>query len=129
MDVLLNLKGLIRRVRQNEVCRENLMKLRKLRIYRFTEARDLLFVAHVDCQRNGAAALPTPTLVLPGVVVQILCRGLIAAADLDEISQIHRGTFRCSRNREIADALSRIEFSRRDKRDFEAGRVYISPRR
>src|SRR5258705_6552487 len=89
MNVLLDLQGLIRCVRDDEICRKNLLKLCKFLIDRLTELCDLVLIAHVDCQGDCTATLPLSSGVQPRVIVQIGGRSLIAGKNLDQIPQIN----------------------------------------
>src|ERR1700693_5946067 len=92
MDVFLNLQWLIGGMRDDEICRKNLLKLCKFLIDRLTEVCDLLLIAHVDCQGNCTAALPLSGEILPRVIVQIGGGSLIAGKNLDQIPEIHWST-------------------------------------
>src|SRR5882724_10237256 len=94
MNVFLNLQWLIGGMRDNEIRRKNLLKLCKFLIDRLTEVRDLLLIAHIDRQRDGTAALPLSSGVLPRVIVQIGGRSLIAGKHLDQVPQINGSSSR-----------------------------------
>src|SRR3954470_19953859 len=113
MNVLLNLQGLIGGVRDNEVRRKNLFELRKFLIDRLTKARDLLLIAHVDCQGNGTATLPLSSGVLPRVIVQIGGGSLIARKNLDQIPQIDGSSSRGLSDSDFPNGVSAFELAGR----------------
>src|SRR5260370_21105221 len=115
MNVLLNLQWLIRGMGDDEIRRKNLFKLCKFLIDRLTEARDLLLIAHVDCQGNRTATLPLPSWVLPRVVVQICGGSLIAGKNLDEIPQINGSSSRGLSDSDFPNGVSAFKL---------AGRIY-----
>src|ERR1700723_121782 len=111
MNVLLNLQRLIRSVRDDEICRKNLLELCKFLIHCMTEVCDLLLIPHVDCQSNGAASLPLSRGVLPRVVVQICGGALVARKNLDQVPQINRSSSRSLGYRNTPNRLSAFELT------------------
>src|SRR6266478_1102120 len=112
MDVLLDLQGLIRGVRDDEICRKNLLKLCKFLIDGLTEVRDLLLIAHVDRQGDCTATLPLSGGILPRVIVQICGGALVAGENLDQVPEINRSTGRSHSHRNIPNCLSAFELAR-----------------
>src|SRR5712672_1697457 len=94
MNVLLDLQGLIRGVRDDEICRKNLLKLCKFLIDRLTKLCDLLLIAHVDCQGDCTATLPLSSWVLPRVIVQVRGGALVAGENPDQVPEIDRSSGR-----------------------------------
>jgi len=78
--IFLYLQGLVGSVDGDEIGREDAMKLCQIRIDRLAELGDLVLVAHVDCNRNGATTAPVSIGILPCVVVQVIRRALVSAA-------------------------------------------------
>src|SRR5713101_6332121 len=113
MNVFLNLQGLIRGVRDDEIRGKNLLKLGKFLIDRLTKLCDLLLIAHVDRQRDCAAALPFSSWVLPSVIVQIGGRSLIAGKNLDQIPQINGRSSRSLSDSDFPNGISAFELARR----------------
>jgi hypothetical protein len=111
MNVLLDLQGLIRGVRDDEICRKNLLKLCKFLIDRLTELCDLLLIAHVDCQGDCTATLPLSSGVLPRVIVQIRGRALVAGKDLDQVPEIDRSSGRSLSDSNIPYCVSAFELT------------------
>src|SRR5882724_5859887 len=109
MNVFFNLQGLIRSVRDDEVRGKNLFKLCKFLVNRLTEARDLLLIAHVNCERDRAATLPFSSGVLPRVIVQICCRSLIAGEYLDQVPQINGSSSRGLSDGNFPNGVSALE--------------------
>src|SRR5882724_3136019 len=111
MDVLLNLQWLIGRVRDDEICWKNLLKLCKLLIDRLTKLCDLLLIAHVDCQGDCAAALPLSSRVLPRVIVQIPGGTLVAGENLDQVPEINRSSGRSLTYSNIPNCVSAFKLT------------------
>src|SRR5579864_7921436 len=113
MNVFLNLQGLIRGMRDDEIHRKNLLKLCKFLIDRLTEVCNLLLIAHVDCQGDCTAALPLSSRVLRRVIVQIGGRSLIAGKNLDQIPQINGSSSRGLSDSDSPDCVSAFELAGR----------------
>src|SRR5258708_5480349 len=130
MNVLLNLQWLIGGVRNDEVRRKNLFKLRKFLIDRLTEVCDLLLIAHVDRQGDCTAALPLSSGVLPRVIVQIGGRSLIAGKNLDQIPQINGSSSRGLSDSNFPNCISAFELAGGIDNDLSLARLECaSPRR
>src|SRR5438445_3639542 len=99
-------------MRDDEIRRKNLLKLCKFLIDRLTEVCDLLLIAHVDCQGNCTATLPLSSGALPGVVVQIPRRTLVAGKNLDQVSEINRSSGRSLTYSNIPNCFSALELTR-----------------
>src|SRR6266849_6777172 len=111
MNVLLDLQGLIGGVRDDEICRKNLLELCEFLIDRTAKFRDLLLIAHVDCQCDCTAALPLSIGVTPRVVVQIPRGALVAGNDLDKVPEINRSTGRSPGYGNIPNGFSAFELT------------------
>ena len=72
---------------------------------------DLLRVAHLHGEADGARSLPIPFRVAPGVVVQIASGTLIAAANVDQIAEIDRRTEAGVADDYVADVAGFCEFA------------------
>src|SRR6266403_945214 len=112
MNVFLHLQGLIGGMRDDQIGGKNLFKLRKFLIDRLTEARDLLLIAHVDCQGDCAAALPLSSLILPRVIVQIRGGALVAGEILDQVPEINWSSGRSLSYSNIPNCVSAFELTR-----------------
>src|SRR6266478_5378187 len=113
MNVLLNLQWLIGGVRDDEVRRKNLFELCKFLIDRLTEVRDLLLIAHIDCQGDCTAALPFSSGVQPRVIIQIGGGSLIAGKNLYQISQINGSSSRGLSDSNLPNCVSALELAGR----------------
>src|SRR6266568_8865712 len=113
MNVLPDLQGLIRGMRDDEIRRKNLLKLCKFLIDRLTEVCDLLLIAHVDRQGDCTAALPLSSGVLPRVIVQISGGSLIAGKNLDQIPQINGSSSRGLSDSDFPNGVSTFELAGR----------------
>src|SRR5713226_3238983 len=111
MNVLLDLQGLIRCVRDDEIRGKNLFKLCKFLIDRLTEACNLLLIAHVDGQGDCTAALPLSSGILPRVIVQIGGGSLIAGKNLDQIPQINGSSSRGLSDSNFPNCVSAFELA------------------
>src|SRR5260370_39796346 len=129
MNVLLNLQWLIRGMGDDEIRRKNLFKLCKFLIDRLTEARDLLLIAHVDCQGNRTATLPLPSWVLPRVVVQICGGSLIAGKNLDQIPQVNGSSSRGLSDSDFPNGVSAFELAGRIDDDLSLVGLECASRR
>src|SRR5467141_757617 len=129
MNVFLNLQGLIRGVRNDEIRGKNLLKLGKFLIDRLTKLCDLLLIAHVDRQRDCAAALPFSSWVLPSVIVQIGGRSLIAGKNLDQIPQINGGSSRGLCDTNFPNCVSAFELAGGIDDDLSLARLECASRR
>src|SRR5712671_3002724 len=129
MNVLLDLQGLIRGVRDDEICRKNLLKLCKFLIDRLTELCDLLLIAHVDCQGDCTATLPLSSGVQPRVIVQIGGRSLIAGKNLDQIPQINGGSSRGLCDTNFPNCVSAFELAGGIDNDLSLARLECASRR
>src|SRR6266850_4524765 len=128
MNVLLDLQGLIRGVRDDEICRKNLLKLCKFLIDRLTELRDLLLIAHVDCQGDCTATLPLSSWVLPRVIVQVSGGTLVAGKNLDQVPEINRGSGRSLTHSNIPNCVSAFELTGGIDNDLSLARLEFSSR-
>src|SRR6202021_1202905 len=129
MNVFLNLQGLIRGVRDDEIRGKNLLKLGKFLIDRLTKLCDLLLIAHVDRQRDCAAALPFSSRVLPSVIVQIRGRSLIAGKNLDQIPQINGSSSRSLGDSDFPNGASAFELAGRIDDDLSLVGLECASRR
>src|SRR5882762_2728635 len=129
MNVLLNLQGLIRRMRDDEIRRKNLLKLCKFLIDRLTEVCDLLLIAHVDPQCDCTAALPLSSGVLPRVIVQICGGSLIAGKNLDQITQINGSSSRGLSDSNFPNCVSAFELAGGIDNDLSLARLECASRR
>src|SRR6266852_8768911 len=129
MNVLLDLQGLIRSVRDDEIGRKNLFKLCKLLIDRLTKLCDLLLIAHVDCQGNRTATLPFSSGILPRVVVQICGGSLIAGKNLDQVSQINGSSSRGLSDSDFPNGVSAFELAGRIDDDLSLVGLECASRR
>src|SRR6266853_4335592 len=129
MNVLLNLQWLIGGVRDDEVCRKNLFELCKFLIDRLTEVRDLLLIAHVDRQSDGAATLPLSSGVLPRVIVQICGGSLIAGENLDQVPQINGSSSRSLSDSDFPNCVSAFELAGGIDNDLSLARLECASRR
>src|SRR6266478_1698286 len=111
MNVFLHLQGLIGGMSDDQIGGKNLFKLCKFLIDRLTEARDLLLIAHIDCQGNCTATLPLSSGVLPRVIVQISGRSLIAGKNLDQIPQINGSSSRGLSNSNFPNCVPAFELA------------------
>src|SRR6266404_7671036 len=129
MNVFLHLQGLIGGMRDDQIGGKNLFKLRKFLIDRLTEARDLLLIAHVDCQGDCAAALPLSSGVLPSVVVQIRGRALVAGENLDQVPEINRSSGRSLGDSNLPNCVSAFELAGGIDDDLSLARLEFASRR
>src|SRR5882757_8072367 len=129
MNVFLNLQGLIRGVRDDEIRGKNLLKLGKFLIDRLTKLCDLLLIAHVDRQRDCTAALPFSSWVLPSVIVQIGGRSLIAGKNLDQIPQINGSSSRGLGDSDFPNGVSAFELAGRIDDDLSLVGLECASRR
>src|SRR5580692_5777075 len=129
MNVLLDLQGLIGGMRDDEIRRKNLFKLKKFLIDRLTKLRDLLQIAHVDCQANCTATLPLTSRVLPRVVVQILGGSLVAGENLDQVPEINWSSGRGRRYNHIPNCISAFELPRGINDSLSLACLEFAPRR
>src|SRR6266446_9658656 len=111
MNVFLNLQGLIGGMRDDEIRRKNLFKLRKLPVDRLTELCNLLLIAHVNCQGDCATALPLSSGFLPRVIVQIRGRALVAGENLDQVSKVNRSSGRSLGHSNFPNRVSAFELT------------------
>src|SRR5882757_10429361 len=111
MNVFLHLQGLIGGMRDDEIRRKNLFKLRKFLIDRLTEVCDLLLIAHIDRQGDCTATLPLSSWILPRVVVQIGGGSLIAGKNLDQIPQINGSSSRGLSDSNFPNCISAFELA------------------
>src|SRR6266478_6537950 len=128
MDVLLDLQGLIRGVRDDEICRKNLLKLCKFLIDRLTKPCDLLLIAHIDCQGDCTATLPWSSWVPPHVVVQIPGRALVAGEDLDQVPEINRSSGRSFAYNNIPNCVSAFKLTGGIENDLSLARLEFASR-
>src|SRR5258705_12527443 len=129
MNVFLNLQGLIRSVRDDEIRRKNLFKLCKFLIDRLAEVCDLLLIAHIDRQGDCTAALPLSSGILPRVIVQIGGGGLIAGKNLDQIPQIDGSSSRGLSDSNFPNCFSAFELAGRIDNDLSLARLEFTSRR
>src|SRR5258708_34093893 len=128
MNVFLHLQGLIGGMRDDQIRGKNLFKLRKFLVDRLTEARDLLLIAHVDCQGDCAAALPLSSLILPRVIVQIRGGALGAGENLDQVPEVNRSSGRSLSDSNIPNCLSAFELPGGINNDLSLARLeFASP--
>src|SRR5438105_8221648 len=123
MNVFLNLQGLIRGVRDDEVRGKNLFKVCKFLIDRLTEVCDLLLIAHIDRQGDCTAALPLSSGVQPRVIVQIGGRSLIAGKNLDQIPQINGSSSRGLSDSNFPNCVSAFELAGRIDKALSMARL------
>src|ERR1700737_2980211 len=129
MNVLLDLQGLIRSVRDDEIRGENLFKLCKFLVDRLTEACNLLLIAHIDCQGDCTAALPLSSGVLPRVIVQIGGGSLVAGKNLDQIPQINGSSSRGPSDSNFPNCVSAFELAGGIDNDLSLARLECASRR
>src|ERR1700691_4725430 len=89
MNVFFDLQWLVGSMRDDKVRRKNLLELSEFLVDGLTERRHFPLITHVDRKRDRTTALPIPLRVFPGVVVQVLSRALVAAADIDQVTKIN----------------------------------------
>src|SRR5260370_10042265 len=118
MNVFLDLQGLIGGMRDDEICRKNLLKLREFLIDRLTKLCDLLLIAHVDCQGDCTATLPLSSGVLRCVVIKVLSGALVARKNLDQVPEINTGSGQSLSYGNIPNCVSAFELTRRVNNDL-----------
>src|SRR6202451_3204951 len=111
MNVLLDLQRLVGGMRDDEIRGKNLFKLCEFLIDRLTKLRDLLLIAHVDCQSDCAAALPLSIWILPRVIVQISGGTLVGGRNLDQIPEINGSGRRGLSDSDFPDGVSALELA------------------
>src|SRR6266700_1626039 len=129
MNVFLNLQWLIGGMRDDEIRRKNLFKLRKFLIHRLTEVCDLLLIAHIDRQGDCTAALPLSSGVLPRVIIQIGGRSLIAGDNLDQIPEINGSSSRGLSDSNFPNCVSAFELAGGIDNDLSLARLECASRR
>src|SRR5260370_28967281 len=128
MNVFLDLQRLIGGMRDDEICRKNLLELCEFLIDRLTKLCDLLLIAHIDCQGDCTATLPLPGGVLRRVIVQILGRALVAGENLDQVAQINRSSGRSLSYGNIPNRVSAFELTRRIDNDLSLASLELAAR-
>src|SRR5260370_4000754 len=128
MNVFLDLQGLIGGMRDDEICRKNLLELCEFLIDRLTKLCDLLLIAHVDCQGNCTATLPLSSGVLSRVIVQIRGRALVAGENLNQIPEINGSSGRSLSHGNFPNCVSAFELTRGIDCDLSLARLEFASR-
>ena len=89
VDVFLDLQGLVGGANDHQVARNKLLDGGEFCVNTLAKFADLLAGTHENRKGDGAAAVPLPFLIAPVVIVQILRRALVAAADLNQVAEIN----------------------------------------
>ncbi len=84
-----------------------------VRVDVFTELADVSARAHLDGDRDGAAALPVALCVAPVVEVQVSRRAVITALDVHHVAQVNGRTLLRAGDRHVADLLFTLKLAGR----------------
>ena len=86
---------------------------RQRRVDVFSELADVSVRAHLDRDRDGAAALPVALRVAPVVEVQVARRAVIAPLDIHHVAQVNGRTLLRAGDRHVADLLFTLKLAGR----------------
>jgi hypothetical protein len=89
IDVLFHLPRLIRCGCNDQVRRQQFLRLGDFPLHVLRKLRNLFAPAHLHSKRHGSRTLPLSVFVPPRVKIQIARGTLISAADIHQISQIN----------------------------------------
>ena len=103
--------GLVGGARHDQVFRQLRLDLGQRGIDSFTEFTDVFTRAHLNCDRDGAGALPIALCVARFVKVEKAWRAVITARDVHQVSQINgRAQVRLGHGH-IANLFFTLEFA------------------
>ncbi len=111
IDVFFDLARLIGSVGDDEVGGKKLARFFQLFFDVLGEFGDLLGIAHLHGEADGARALPIPFRIAPGVVIQIARGTLIAAANVYEVAEIDGRAEAGAADDHVADVAGFCEFA------------------
>ncbi len=112
-DVLRDLPRLVGGARHDQVVGQLLPEFGQLRVDVLAELADVSVRAHLDGDRDGAAALPVALRVAPLVEVQVSRRAVVAALDVHHVAQVDGRPLLRAADGYVADLLFALKLAGR----------------